>query len=296
MTQYIFSKEELRAIVNETLEKELLLKEEKGINDDVALFSKRITNAIKRKFLCREGNITNHADFSTLTGTFSEMFPNLAECNITYYIDIFPDEEIYNRLHKTYGAMVKCREHEIIISTFAIRNKLDIASISDSVQHEVEHLFQFLKSNNELLSHKEKFYNQIKKNLGSKDNNGWNNRLAIIGYLSLNEERCGIINGMYAYLTSKYYENGGAIESYLQETEAYKYLIALDDINYCFAIGYYKGLNEALEEFKPRDAQWFQKACLNDYVLLEKQIVKCLDKINIDIKNEKGIFNKGTLI
>lgn len=176
-----------------------------------------------------------------------------------------------------YGASVSFDNKIFNLTSCLIDGEMIEETFSDSIQHEVEHIFQRIKKGKTLLtSNKSTFYDICVNNLSSMDCDGFIADLAYIGYLSFECEQDAFANELYSYL-----KNGGDYGGSPMEDMLVKLLKAINRIE---TSGNDSGLRRALKIFAPRDANWFIDKGYRAYRRCLKKFQNVIKRLKIEKK------------
>lgn len=176
-----------------------------------------------------------------------------------------------------YGASVSFDNKIFNLTSCLIDGEMIEETFSDSIQHEVEHIFQRIKKGKTLLSsNKSTFYDICVNNLSSMDCDGFIADLAYIGYLSFECEQDAFANELYSYL-----KNGGDYGGSPMEDMLVKLLRAINRIE---TSGNDSGLRQALKVFVPRDANWFIDKGKRAYRRFLKKFQNVIKRLKIEKK------------
>lgn len=176
-----------------------------------------------------------------------------------------------------YGASVSFDSKIFNLTSCLIDGEMIEETFSDSIQHEVEHIFQRIKKGKTLLaSNKSTFYDICVNNLSSMDYDGFIADLAYIGYLSFECEQDAFANELYSYL-----KNGGDYGGSPMEDMLVKLLKAINRIE---TSGNDSDLRHALKVFAPRDANWFIDKGKRAYRRFLKKFQNVIKRLKIEKK------------
>lgn len=127
----------------------------------------------------------------------SKVFNNEINIQIIYYN--FLDKNFYqsyiNKLNRFNGFDYASKTLKITV--LSISGNIILSDLTDTVQHELQHFYQQLKSKS-IFNQKNNLYNYAIKNIRS--DNIFLNKICRLIYLSRKFEVEGYINGLYAYL------------------------------------------------------------------------------------------------
>lgn len=200
----------------------LIINEELGINNEVVEESNKFINLITNSI---KNTPTSYKQGGVFKKEGQEKILLFNKVNVTilwtYYN--FKDYEIYN----TYNSMINALNgisnlNNFRITIFAISGNIISNTLNDTVFHELEHLFQQIKSN-ALLSDDD-FYKLVARNLNNK--NEAINIASKILYISFKKEQEAFANGFYGFLT-KNKPNPYEMDDILKYTDIYSHVVHL---------------------------------------------------------------------
>lgn len=185
------TEEQLRNIVHEAL------CESMSISDDVLMVTHNVMRAIRNELNKKEGQ-----DGIT-TGVFSiRLFNSTFSVQWTLYdktkIDTPP-----------IGASIDFKNKILSLDLIKDNNGLNKGALADSLQHEIEHLYQKLKRpNEEIFNDKDSdLYEKVVKQLSITKPKTLEHNIARCIYLMFNAEQDAYANGLYAMLVNDSYYN-----------------------------------------------------------------------------------------
>ena len=191
-------KQNIHCLIEENINK--CIKEELSINTEVVSITKKIIKTIKEKIptfdkqTFKEGVTINNFSFKyplenkhiTISvkhyNFFSKYYYNIYNNDIDFSCSSICDGDSINFL---------------IINCYSISGALNIEDLSDSVQHEISHIFQGNKGSRNITNNNT-LYNNASANLNNKNEDIKNIAYAI--YSSFDFEQDGYVNGLYAQL------------------------------------------------------------------------------------------------
>lgn len=278
-----------------------------------------ITNSVRKsidKLISEELGISNEVK-KVINGIYDMIKSLLRDCpketikegliwkkSGTIEYNIFGDDysiifTVFNFLNE--GVYENCAENIIPYSSVLISKKIieinsisisgviDESTFSDSMQHEIEHLFQ-IKMQGKPLFFNNGLYDKAIKNIRSNENNGWISRLSTIIYYTRNEEHDAFVNGLYAQLirNDAFYKS----KEIIRKSDAYKISSILKV--------YEKELIDNFDDedfiksakFFNKSRKWFISQCDIGVKKIIKKIMKVAAKAEKDFKkvNEDAIF------
>ena len=130
-----------------------LLTEELSISKDVYINARNISQML-RSSIAKEKKLPYNKDgiiYKQGILSYPFDFDNLLNIEWNYYS--FLSKSIFEKEYKKipYNNSYNKKTHTIKITIFAIDSKIDIHTLEDTLMHEIEHLFQHIKSDNDLL-------------------------------------------------------------------------------------------------------------------------------------------------
>lgn len=211
--------------------------------------------------------------------------------SIIFTVFNFLNEEVYENCAENiipYSSVLISKKI-IEINSISISGVIDESTFSDSMQHEIEHLFQ-IKMQGKPLFFNNGLYDKAIKNIRSNENNGWISRLSTIIYYTRNEEHDAFVNGLYAQLirNDAFYK----FKEIIRKSDAYKISSILKV--------YEKELIDNFDDedfiksakFFNKSRKWFISQCDIGVKKIIKKIMKVAAKAEKDFKkvNEDAIF------
>lgn len=225
MTEDIVPKEYV--ILNEiTLKINEAINEELGIADEVRKKSEELLNDVINRLKNIEKSIVENGVSEKKDNFQIEIANKKVFIQVNYHN--FRDNTYYLNFIKKYGNIEHSstsnngRLNIISINFYSISGYIDKKDLYDSIQHEVEHIFQQVKakktfgeSNLYLYAYNNLNSDQIEKRT-----------LALISYMSNKFEQDAYVNGLYAFLKSDFrYSN--ATRDDIQQSPVYEKLTEL---------------------------------------------------------------------
>lgn len=208
---------------------ENIIKEELSINSDVALLSSKISSLVED--MLKKNDYKKEKIFegvSKITIQLNE-FVNEIKLNFNIVLYNFKDKNFYDKFHEkidfsSHNSNIGGRVVFITIKGYLISGNLNKEDISDSIQHEINHIFQDI--NGKVDNEKErKLYYLVLNKLNNKNN--IISKLAYGLYYSFNSEQDSYVNGLYAYLMNK-----GLIvpwDDIKRDTDAYNAILGIKE-------------------------------------------------------------------
>lgn len=203
MTEDIVPKEYV--ILNEiTLKINEAINEELGIADEVRDKSAKLRDEVINRLKNIEKTIIESGVSEKKDNFQIELANKKVFIQVNYYN--FRDKTYYLNFIKKIGYIGYSslsndgRFNVIILNFYSISGYIDEKDLYDSIQHEVEHIFQQVKAKKTFS--KSDLYLYAYKNLSNEQLE--NRILALISYMSNKFEQDGYINGLYAFLKDNY--------------------------------------------------------------------------------------------
>lgn len=187
----------------------------KTISDDVA---DKLLYHIKQDPRIRNGSNKNLCK----AGSFSHVYMGLG-FNVQWEFYNFNCKEDFLVSGIRSDCFFSSQAKLIKIIVVAIKNKANIRSIEQSIQHEISHMFEFYKMGAlGQLKTLPQYYNTAARKLMSKDKTIIEYYVAVILYNSLKTEQNAMANGAYKYLM-KPNANFTLFRYTIEETDLYIY-------------------------------------------------------------------------
>jgi len=180
-----------------------IIEEELSINDDVARFSNEFYNEIISKLNNAEIIEKNNLLIKKKISIVSYIDKIKVVSSVIYRNFLSKDfKEKYNLSYITDGGSIFINKGlaMMFINIYAINGTVDKPKSMETIQHEVEHIFQQEKMGHEF-GDSNGLYEKIKTDLESKSEN--KQKLAKLLYLCIKSEQEGFSNGLYAYMMDK---------------------------------------------------------------------------------------------
>lgn len=224
MTKDIVPKEylilnEISSKINEAINEEL------GISDEVKDKSAKLRDDVINRLKNIEKTIIDSGVSEKKDNFQIEIANKKVFVQVHYYN--FRDNTYYLNFIKKHGNIEHSstsndgRFNVIILNFYSISGYIDKIDLYDSIQHEVEHIFQQVKakktfgnSNLYLYAYNSLNSDQIEKRI-----------LALISYMSNSFEQDGYVNGLYAFLKENYRFNSKRFD--VKESPVYNKLTDL---------------------------------------------------------------------
>lgn len=210
----------------------LFLNEEKCINNDVEDKTKEIINVLKQYISNKEYEIISYNN-GIKKVKFSFKI-NFKEQNIGFNVIHynFDDIHVFNReknnldLSSAKSIFFGKNVWYINLTSYSISGGLKVSDVQDSIQHELNHIFQAAIGSKALLNFNNDFlYNIALKHL--QNENEIYKKIAWLLYYAYDFEQDGFVNGLYAYLNNE--EHNIPRWEEIRETEIYNAIIILRD-------------------------------------------------------------------
>lgn len=210
---------------------------------------------------------------------------------VVYTIYNFYDFDTYYDKSNLFNPKcgVSCEKGEIYISILSISGQFQENSFGDSIQHELEHLYQ-IKMQGKGLFQDNNLYDKAISNIDNKLYGGWTSKLANIIYYTRNEEYDAFVNGLYQQLVNL--DAFWNLDDIIHASSPYKILLYLtvqkkelednyDNENFLDAAKFFK---------RPR--RWFLAQC--DIGM--KNITKKMRKVVAKAQKDFFKVNEGVVI
>lgn len=286
MKEFKLDKKYASKIIRESIDK--LLKEELGIANDVVMKTNEIKNLIYRDSRNAEKERLDNG-VSLVNGKVSiNVFDT--EMDIFYSIYNYYDFDTYYDKQEYFNprCSVSYERNEIYLSILSISGEFQENSFGDSIQHELEHLYQ-IKMQGKGLFQDNNLYDKATKNLNNESFDGWISKLANIIYYSRNEEHDAFVNGLYQQLVSQ--DAFNRYDYIIKSSTPYQISLLLGNLKNEIENNYNNNnLIEASKFFK-KPRRWFIAQCEIGIRKIIKKIMKVRAKANNDFYNvNEGII------
>ena len=220
-----------------------VIQEELGISNGVTLvshgFYDKMVNAIKNTNDIEKTETT----IIKKTQMVFYIYDIKLSCNITYRNFLSKDyESLYKMPYITNGESFRLTEklYFCFINVFAISGTINKEKAMETIQHEIEHIYQQIKMGNGFGS--DSLYVKLKNDMESSDENRV--KISKMIYYTIKSEQEAFVNGLYAYFMDL---NEPYSEERLKKSETWN--------NYIF-------LKKVLSELEHNDEM---KAIFNEY-------------------------------
>jgi hypothetical protein len=185
-----------------------VIKEEMGINRDVANATFGIYNLISDDFKSQKSQVIEDGVGIRKGCITYDLLGK--EVYIQYSIKNFRDKEYLERYAERHGIETDGRSivsydkskncnkyitNGVWVYGISISGTIDRALLMDTIQHEIEHIFQQFKMNNDF--GKDAVIGYVNNGISSEDE--YERHMADIVYMSFKYEQEGFANGLYAY-------------------------------------------------------------------------------------------------
>jgi hypothetical protein len=191
-----------------------IIKEELGVSNEVINISKDILKTCIE--MIKDAKVVERNDILIKKSFNFNYKVNDNNISITVYHRNFLNNDLFTMDGNEYitnGASILIgKNHSMcILNIFSICGTLQTGKAMETIQHEVEHIYQTLMMGKNFGG--EMMYAKIKTDLESGDDD--ENKIGNMMYLSLKSEQEGFANGLYAYMMDKPlpYSNDLLIES-----------------------------------------------------------------------------------
>lgn len=192
----------IEEIINKQVE--MFLNEELGIANEVSLYSQDIIRIVKRDIKSKTMQRPYKIDDGIMLKNGRVEIPDLFGVKgfiINYSLYICNDYSLLrNFLSKSsvnFGASISFERKEINLNCLMMDGEIQENTLSDSIYHELEHSYQMIKKNGELMGDKE-LYSLAAEHLSDSDE--MVQTCARIIYYGKNEEINAFANGLYGYI------------------------------------------------------------------------------------------------
>lgn len=286
MKDFKLDKKYTLKIVRECID--ALLNEEMGIANDVVMKANEIKRLIYRDSRRKERKELDKGVY-LINGNISvDIFGT--EMNVLYSIYNFYDYDTYYDKKEYFNP--KCgilnENNEVYISILSISGEFQENSFGDSIQHELEHMYQ-IKMQGKGLFQDNDLYEKSVKNINNDLYDGWVSKLANIIYYSRNEEHDAFVNGLYQQLVSP-----NAFDNYdyiIKTSTPYQISLLLANLKNDIESNYdNENLIEAAKFFK-KPRRWFIAQC----EIGVRKIIKKIMKVRMKASNDFLNVNEGTI-
>ena len=222
------------SIINEAhSEISRLITEEYGVNRLVSEGQKTISDIVRKQLenehLKQNKDGIYYKEYNFPTNVFFGVKLNMFF--IIYYFENI--EDYYNNSDKyAYNGKTKYNSvdntYNIIIKSISINGHLKKDSFEDTIQHELEHVFQMYMSNKNVLFRNKDLYEKIVFYINNDESiDDFSKKVAYSLYICFNPEQDAIINGLDASLEYGYIDK---VKHDLYKSYAYEMLLNLKEI------------------------------------------------------------------
>lgn len=211
---------------NFILEIKQVIKEELSISNDVIYITNNLCDIIEKRLKNCDKSYDNTYNCNFANGDFIyKILDYDFSINYTcYYCSNNQQIKSLSENNKIF-ATSSFTDKNITINFIIIQGQIEEKSFYDSMQHEVEHMYQSIKKGELLIDDENDFrYKKIKYILANGTRNRFEYSIAICLYLSRSIEQDGFVNGLYNLLMKG---NLQTIDEYLKQSDAYAYLYTL---------------------------------------------------------------------
>lgn len=268
-------------IVSESVRRSIkeLIREELSISNDVSKKSIEIIDLIQNDYKNRERVEIADGVYERKGSVECDMFGKTFTINYTHFN--FRDYDTYDEQWRLFrnDNTSSYIDGEIRVSILAISGEIQPNTLDDSVQHEVEHMYQTFMRGKELYTSKS-MYNKflvVKSQLdkGLDDCGGFLPKLCDVIYYTNKNEHDAFVNGLYAQLikTHTLYH-----KRTMEASDAYKVVTYLKQLEE-FLGGEIdnKHFGDAATHFG-KSKEWFIQRCSIGRDYLMKRIMKIMVK------------------
>lgn len=207
-----------------------LLAEELSIAKSVYIDARNISQMLRKEINITKSSPFNMDGIEFKYGIFVYPISFQKELKIVWKYYNFYNEQFFKLKYFKipYNNSFNEKTNQLNITVFAIGGKIENRTVEDTVMHEIEHLYQHTKKNDDFLkTDKDKIaYHNASVNKQNPNNNA---TMAIgdIFYFSKEFEQDAQVNGVYGYMMKEYKENGIPPSLSYKKTDAYSVLIKL---------------------------------------------------------------------
>ena len=286
MKEFKLDKKYTLKVIRECIDS--LLNEEMGIANDVVTKTNEIKRLIYVDSRRAEKEKLDDGVYLINGNIFIDVFGT--EMNVLYYVYNFYDYDTYYDKKEYFNQKcgVSNEKKEIYISILSISGEFQENSFGDSIQHELEHIYQ-IKMQGKGLFQDNDLYEKAIQNLNNELYDGWVSKLANIIYYSRNEEHDAFVNGLYQQLVSP-----DAFDNYdyiIKTSTPYQISLLLANVKKEIENNYdNENLIEATKFFrKPR--RWFIAQC----EIGTRKIIRKIMKVRMKANNDFLKVNEGTI-
>lgn len=283
---------------------EQLLLEELSIAKDVYIEAKNIAEMLRQEINVQKDIPYNKDGVFYKNGSFEYLisFHKTIEVKWNYYN--FMSNSFFQKEYKKipYKNSLNDNTNTFTITVFAINNNIEIRTVEDTIAHEIEHLYQPIKSGKSFFKRdKDRIAYQ---NAAINKTSNSNNAIRAIGeifYFSKNFEQDAQVNGAYAYMMKRYEEEHVIPFLSYKETEAYAVLLKLQQsVEYCYNnvnSNNISGVNLYIKKIYG-DYDFKKLIDLGNKAIerLSRKLMRVCGKATIDIEEREMELTKETVI
>ena len=260
-----------------------VLKEELGISKDVINISQNLSNIIRQDSRTKKPTIDSN-NVKCIRSMFKYNLFDI-EFNVIYRIYNFADYSEFQRLKDSYQlqSSFSFEKKRLILVGYGYGKIFNEEDFNDGIYHEIEHLYQTIKSEKSLNSNDSELYNLAIQSINS-NNNEYMSILGYIIYLSRRFEQDAYSHGLYGLFRNSGLTTREDIENVLPSTQIYGAYVQLTRclsylVHNCTNRNLLNAVNEYGKNFK-----WFinttKKAKQNIQRKISRTITKYLNDIN----------------
>lgn len=286
MKKFKLDKKYTLKIVRECVDN--IINEELGIANDVIEKTNEIKNLIYSDSRKVEKIKLDNGVTSVSGVVVTNVFGN--DMKIMYTIYNYYDYDTYFDKKEYFNPMcgVSCEKNEIYLSILSISGEFQENSFGDSIQHELEHLYQIKKQGKWLFQDND-LYEKASKNLNNELYDGWVSKLSNVIYYSRNEEHDAFVNGLYQQLVNA--DAFGRYDYIIKTSTPYQISLLLTNLKSEIEDNYNNvNLIEATKFFK-RPRRWFIAQC----EIGTRKIIRKIMKVRAKANNDFLRVNEGTI-
>lgn len=186
--------------IKETIQEELSIADK--VKEEASRLLERIKSYLNNSENEPESDISNTRK---KTGSFKDNFEGI-NLTVSYVYYNFLTKKAFENakgrldFNNSNSLKISKKSWLINIKCYGISGSLDSEDLADSLQHEVEHIYQGIHGK-PILNEPNQIYFNVQNSLSSKDDGI--RKAAEIIYFSYDFEQDGFVNGLYAYLREK---------------------------------------------------------------------------------------------
>lgn len=287
MNKLLFDENVISNAIRESIQK--LINEELGISQEVSNAVKNIVELIKGdKNTMREkiedGIFVNNGKITT--GIFGYEF------EVVYKIFSYRDFNLYFQKSgyflNAFNSWSSFERKTINIVSLSISGHIEENTFSDTLYHEIEHMYQTSISGKLLLTNNAQ-YQMALSIVNDKNASEWDRFLAQVVYYTRNEEHDAFVNGLYGQLIKS--DAFNRFDDIIRQSDAYKIIGFLKSASKRMEHSINdKGFDESANKFH-RPKRWF----INQANIASEKIFKKIMKVKSKALNDFTKVNEGVM-